>query len=62
VTHPAVEVAHLRIQFPGSQEPAVSDVSFHIDAGECLALVGGIGLRKISDGAISLGIAPPRCR
>ena len=59
MTHPAVEVAHLRIQFPGSQAPAVSDVSFHIDAGECLALVGESGSGKSLTALSLLGLVPP---
>lgn len=54
-----VEISHLSVTFPGSLAPAVKDVSFYLDAGECLALVGESGSGKTLSALSLLGLIPP---
>ena len=44
--NPAVEFQHVTFQYPGADEPALSDVSFVARAGEVTAIVGGTGSGK----------------
>jgi len=59
MSSPRVEISHLSVTFPGASAPAVNDVSFHIDAGECLALVGESGSGKTLTALSLLGLVPP---
>ena len=59
MSEPRVEIGHLSVTFPGALAPAVNDVSFHIDAGECLALVGESGSGKTLTALSLLGLVPP---
>ncbi|GAA0784744.1 ABC transporter ATP-binding protein [Marinobacterium sediminicola] len=43
---PLISVKHLSVQFSGTDNPAVKDVSFDIEAGKTLALVGESGSGK----------------
>lgn len=56
---PLVEVRRMSIVFPGSQNPVVTNISLHIDAGECLALVGESGSGKTLTALSLLGLVPP---
>ncbi|MCT1396770.1 ABC transporter ATP-binding protein [Microbacterium sp. p3-SID338] len=53
----ALEVEGLRIAFAGS--PVVDDVSFTVDAGECVAIVGESGAGKSLSARALLGLTPP---
>jgi len=53
-----VEVRDLTVSFPGSRDPAVSGVSFDLQAGECLALIGESGSGKTLTALSLLGLAP----
>ena len=53
-----VGVRDLTVSFPGSQDPAVSGVSFDLQAGECLALIGESGSGKTLTALSLLGLAP----
>ena len=48
-----VEVRNLSVRFKldDAEVEAVRDISFHIDRGEMLALVGEVGFRQVGDGA-----------
>jgi ATP-binding cassette subfamily B protein len=50
VPHPAIaggiEARHLSFEYPGATAPAVDDVSFRIEPGQTLALVGATGSGK----------------
>ena len=53
----ALEVEGLRIAFAGT--PVVEDVSFTVDAGECVAIVGESGAGKSLSARALLGLTPP---
>ncbi len=57
---PGLDVARLGVRFtiPGAEVAAVSDVSFRIQPGECLALVGESGCGKSVLAAALLGFLP----
>lgn len=59
---PLVELRDLSVTFPRSQKPAVSNISLHIDAGECLALVGESGSGKTLTALSLLGLIPQEAR
>ncbi len=56
---PLVDVGGMSVVFPHSPGPAVTNISFHIDAGECLALVGESGSGKTLTALSLLGLVPP---
>jgi peptide/nickel transport system ATP-binding protein len=58
---PLLEVKNLRVQFPTRRGllKAVDDVSFHIDAGEVLGVVGESGAGKSLTGAAIIGLLEP---
>ncbi len=58
---PLLEVEHLRIEFPTRRGTlvAVDDVSFHIDPGEVLGVVGESGAGKTLTGAAVIGLLEP---
>lgn len=65
MTPPLLDVRHLSVAFPRPAEPtlvAVDDVSFTIDRGECVALVGESGCGKTLTGLAPLGLLPDRAR
>lgn len=41
-----VEFRNVTFSYPGAEEPAVSNISFHIDPGEVTAIIGGTGSGK----------------
>ncbi|MHB1684328.1 MAG: ABC transporter ATP-binding protein [Bacilli bacterium] len=41
-----VEFRDVTFSYPGAEEPAVSNISFHIDPGEVTAIIGGTGSGK----------------
>jgi peptide/nickel transport system ATP-binding protein len=57
---PLLEVRDLAVSFPG--HVAVHGVSFHIDAGETLALVGESGCGKSVTAFALMGLLPPTAR
>lgn len=59
---PVVELRSVSISFPASKKPVVSNVSFHINAGECLALVGESGSGKTLTALSLLGLTPADAR
>jgi oligopeptide/dipeptide ABC transporter ATP-binding protein len=61
---PLLEVNDLTIAYPGASAPlrVVRDVSFHIAAGEVLALVGETGCGKTTLALSLLGLLNPRAR
>ncbi|MBM3537679.1 MAG: ABC transporter ATP-binding protein [Alphaproteobacteria bacterium] len=58
---PLLEVRNLRVEFPTRRGTlvAVDDVSFHIDAGEVLGVVGESGAGKSLTGAAIIGLLEP---
>jgi len=60
-TRPLLEVRNLRVEFPTRRGTlvAVDDVSFHIDAGEVLGVVGESGAGKSLTGAAIIGLLEP---
>ena len=58
---PLLSVEHLRIEFPTRRGTlvAVDDVSFHIDPGEVLGVVGESGAGKSLTGAAIIGLLEP---
>ena len=58
---PLLEVENLRIEFPTRRGilTAVDDVSFHIDAGEVLGVVGESGAGKSLTGTAIIGLLEP---
>ncbi len=58
---PLLSVENLRIEFPTRRGTlvAVDDVSFHIDAGEVLGVVGESGAGKSLTGAGIIGLLEP---
>jgi peptide/nickel transport system ATP-binding protein len=54
-----VHLEQLTVQFPGGSAPAVADVSFDIEPGECFALVGESGSGKTLTALSLLGLTPP---
>jgi len=61
VAAPLLEVSHLRIEFPTRRGTllAVDDVSFAIEAGEVLGVVGESGAGKSLTGAAIIGLLEP---
>ncbi len=57
-SQPLLDVRNLTVAFPGAPAPAVADVSFRLDAGECLALIGESGSGKTLTALSMLGLAP----
>ena len=58
MSNPILSVEGLTITFPGSATPAVSDLSFHVAAGERLAIVGESGSGKSATAMALLGLLP----
>ena len=52
----AVEFKNVSFNYPGQDKPALSDVSFKLDKGEKVALVGPIGSGKTTIGKLILGL------
>jgi ABC-type glutathione transport system ATPase component len=61
---PLLSVEHLRIEIPGRRGTltAVDDISFAIDEGEVLGVVGESGAGKSLTGAAVIGLLEPPCR
>jgi peptide/nickel transport system ATP-binding protein len=62
--HPLLRVDNLRIEIPGRRGTlvAVDDISFHIDEGEVLGVVGESGAGKSLTGSAVIGLLEPPCR
>ena len=60
---PLLQVDHLRIEIPNRRGTlvAVDDVSFHINEGEVLGVVGESGAGKSLTGAAVIGLLEPPC-
>ena len=58
---PLLEVKNLRVEFPTREATlvAVDDISFHINAGEVLGVVGESGAGKSMTGAAIIGLIEP---
>ena len=58
---PLLKVENLRIEFPTRRGTlvAVDDISFHIDEGEVLGVVGESGAGKSLTGAAIIGLLEP---
>lgn len=63
-SNPLLHVNQLRIEIPTRQRTlvAVDDISFHIDAGEVLGVVGESGAGKSITGAALIGLLEPPIR
>jgi oligopeptide/dipeptide ABC transporter ATP-binding protein len=61
---PVLSVEGLNVRFGGARAPvdAVSDLSFTVAAGECLALVGESGAGKSQAMLAVMGLTPPRAQ
>ena len=64
MSEPLLQVDNLRIEFPTRRGTllAVDDVSFHIDEGEILGVVGESGAGKSLTGAAIIGLLEPPVR
>src|SRR5271157_2590277 len=60
-SQPLLQVKNLKVQFFGRRGAltAIDDVSFHIDAGEVLGVVGESGAGKSLTGAAIIGLLEP---
>lgn len=60
---PLLQVENLRIEIPTRRDTmvAVDDISFHIDEGEVLGVVGESGAGKSLTGAAIIGLLEPPC-
>ena len=58
---PLLRVENLRVEFPNRRGTlvAVDDISFHIDEGEVLGVVGESGAGKSLTGAAIIGLLEP---
>lgn len=54
-----IEFAHVWFSYPGSSQSAIEDVSFRIEAGESLGLVGVTGSGKSTLAALLVGLNDP---
>lgn len=54
-----VEVSSLSVRYPGSEIPAVSDVSYYVEASECLAIVGESGSGKSTTALATMKLLDP---
>ena len=61
VDQPLLQVHNLRVEFPTREETlvAVDDISFHINPGEVLGVVGESGAGKSMTGAAIIGLIEP---
>ena len=61
--YPLLEIQNLRVEIPGRRGTlvAVDDVSFHINEGEVLGVVGESGAGKSLTGAAIIGLLEPPC-
>ena len=46
VEHGSIEFQDVTFYYPGAEEPAISDISFHAGPGEVTAIIGGTGSGK----------------
>ncbi|TDQ36253.1 ABC transporter ATP-binding protein [Aureibacillus halotolerans] len=58
----SISIRKLSFTYPGSSEPALKDISLHIDAGETIGIVGAIGSGKTTLARLLLRMydPPPR--
>ena len=56
----ALEVAHLSVHFEGAERPAVEDVSFALEPGQMIMLIGPNGSGKTTLLRAILGLIPAR--
>jgi ABC-type branched-subunit amino acid transport system ATPase component len=54
----ALEVAHLSVHFEGAERPAVEDVSFALEPGQMIMLIGPNGSGKTTLLRAILGLIP----
>jgi len=54
-----LDVEGLRVQYPGAGGPVVDDVSFSVEAGECVALAGASGSGKTQTALAIMGLLGP---
>ena len=57
---PLLRVRHLHIAFPGATRPVVNDVSFSLERGKTLGIIGESGSGKSLTGLAILGMLPGR--
>ena len=56
----ALEVGHLSVHFEGAERPAVEDVSFALEPGQMIMLIGPNGSGKTTLLRAILGLIPAR--
>ena len=54
----ALELEHVRFTYSGTDEPALSDVTLSVPAGQCVVLTGPSGCGKTTVGRLANGLAP----
>lgn len=57
--HGKVEFDHVHFTYPGDKKPALNDVSFTIQPGEHVVIIGKIGSGKSTIAKLILGLYPP---
>ena len=57
--HPTIEVRDVWLTYPGMPAPAVAGVSFFVDEGQSIALVGSTGAGKSTTADLILGLTEP---
>lgn len=56
LNQPVLQVEHLSRTYAGADRPAVNDISFTLNRGECLGLVGGAAAARVRSPAVCCGL------